>query len=52
MLASLRRSYAELVTSGAQFILWFVGIHIKSSLGWYLSLGTISRISFLPGCPP
>lgn len=46
MLASLRRSYAELVTSGAQFILWFVGIHMESSLGWYLSLGTISRISF------
>lgn len=46
MLASLRRSYAELVTSGAQLVLLFVGLHMESSLGWYLSLGAISGISF------
>lgn len=46
MLASLRRSYAELITSGAQLILLFAGIQIETTLGWVISLGLIALISF------
>ncbi|HYR05135.1 MAG TPA: hypothetical protein VEP71_00475 [Gallionella sp.] len=47
MLVSLRRSYAELITSGAQLLLLFVGIHTGSREGWLVSLGLMSAISIL-----
>jgi len=47
MLASLRRSYAELVTSGAQLALLLLGIHLESRESWLVSLGLIAAISLL-----
>ena len=45
MLVSLRREYAQLVTSGAQLLLLFVGIHLESREGWLGSLGMMAAVS-------
>ena len=45
MLVSLRRSYAQLITSGAQLLLLFAGIRLESRSGWLASLATIAAIS-------
>jgi len=45
MLVSLRREYAQLVTSGAQLLLIFIGLHLGSRKGWLFCLATISFIS-------
>jgi len=45
MLVSLRREYGQLVTSGAQLTLLFIGIHLESREGWFISLGLIAAIS-------
>jgi len=45
MLASLRRRYAMLVTSGAQLVLLFVGFQLHSRTGWLTSLGLMAAIS-------
>ena len=45
MRVSLRRSYAQLITSGAQLLLLFAGIHLESRSGWLASLATIAAIS-------
>lgn len=45
MLSSLRRSYAELLTSGAQLLLLFVGFQIGSRMGWLVCLGSMGLIS-------
>lgn len=47
MLVSLRRSYAELITSGAQLTLLFIGIHVGSREGWLASLGLMAAISII-----
>jgi len=47
MLVSLRREYAQLITSGAQLLLLFAGIHLWSREGWFISLGLIAAISIL-----
>ncbi|HEU0282576.1 MAG TPA: hypothetical protein VFQ99_02240 [Gallionella sp.] len=47
MLVSLRRSYAELITSGAQLTLLFIGIHVGSREGWLISLGLTAAISIV-----
>jgi hypothetical protein len=47
MLVRLRRSYAELVTSGAQVLLLIVGIKLESRQGWLASLGLIAGISLI-----
>ena len=46
MLVSLRRSYAELITSGAQLTLLFIGIHLESREGWLGALSVMALISF------
>jgi len=45
MLASLRRSYAMLVTSGAQLLLLIVGLQLGTRNGWLTSLGLMAAIS-------
>jgi hypothetical protein len=45
MLASLRRSYAMLVTSGAQLLLLIVGFQLGTRTGWLTSLGLMAAIS-------
>jgi len=45
MLVSLRREYGQLVTSGAQLTLLFIGIHLESREGWFISLGLIATAS-------
>jgi hypothetical protein len=45
MLTSLRREYAQIITSGGQLLLLFAGFHFHSPLGWIWSLGLISVIS-------
>jgi hypothetical protein len=45
MLTTLRREYAQLVTSGGQLLLLFVGIHMESRIGWLWCLGAMSLIS-------
>ncbi len=47
MLVSLRRSYAELITSGAQLTLLFIAIHQESREGWLVSLSLMAAISIL-----
>ena len=47
MLVSLRRSYAALVTSGAQLVLLFIGLHLGSREGWLVSLGLMAIISII-----
>lgn len=46
MLVSLRRSYAELITSGAQLLLLFIGIHLESREAWLGCLSAMALISF------
>jgi len=45
MLVSLRRNYAQLVTSGAQLLLVFAGIQMESRHGWLYCLAAIALIS-------
>lgn len=45
MLISLRRSYAQLLTSGAQLLLLLVGFRLASRDGWLYCLATIALIS-------
>ena len=47
MLVSLRRRYAEFITSGAQFALLFIGIHLESRDGWLGCLSVMALISFI-----
>jgi hypothetical protein len=46
MLVSLRRSYAELITSGAQLLLLFVGVKLESREAWLGCLSAMAIISF------
>ena len=46
MLVRLRREYAQLVTSGAQLALLFVGFHLESREGWLGCLSVMALISF------
>ena len=45
MLVSLRRSYADLVTSGAQLLLVLLGFQLESATGWLYCLGAVASIS-------
>lgn len=45
MLASLRRSYAEFITSGAQLFLLFAGLQLESNSGWLYCLSLTAAIS-------
>lgn len=45
MLVSLKREYAQLVTSGGQLLLLFVGLKLESYTGWLWCLGAMSLIS-------
>ncbi len=47
MLVRLRREYAQLVTSGAQLLLLFAGVHLESREGWLACLGLMAAISFV-----
>ncbi|MBI3222992.1 MAG: hypothetical protein HYZ46_08035 [Nitrosomonadales bacterium] len=42
---SLRREYAQLVTSGAQLLLVFVGFQFESRTGWLICLGMMAVLS-------
>jgi hypothetical protein len=46
MLVRLRREYAQLVTSGAQLLLLFVGFKLESREGWLGTLAVIGLVSF------
>jgi hypothetical protein len=46
MLVSLRRSYAELITSGAQLLLLFIGVKLESREAWLGCLSVMAIISF------
>lgn len=46
MLVRLRREYAQLVTSGAQLLLLFVGIKLESREGWLGTLSVMALVSF------
>ncbi|WP_147321280.1 hypothetical protein [Rhodoferax lacus] len=43
----LRRSYARLITSGAQVLLLFIGAQLQSRMAWLLCLGLVAFISVL-----
>lgn len=45
MLVTLRREYAQLITSGGQLLLLFAGIHFESRAGWLWCLGIMAFIS-------
>ncbi|HEU0283434.1 MAG TPA: hypothetical protein VFQ99_06585 [Gallionella sp.] len=45
MLVSLRREYAQLVTSGAQLLLLFFGFHLGSRTGWLFCFSAIAMVS-------
>ncbi|MBI5889901.1 MAG: hypothetical protein HZB47_04395 [Nitrosomonadales bacterium] len=45
MLTTLRREYAQFVTSGGQLILLLVGIKLESRIGWLWCLGCMSAVS-------
>ena len=47
MLVSLRRSYEQLLTSGAQLLLVLVGLRLGSRDGWLFCLSAIALISVL-----
>ncbi len=47
MLVSLRREYAKLVTSGAQLLLLFIGLHLETRNGWLICLTIIAVISIV-----
>jgi hypothetical protein len=46
MLVKLRRQYAQLVTSGAQLLLLFVGFQLESRNAWLYCLAAMAAISF------
>ena len=45
MLTTLRREYAQLITSGGQLLLLFVGIKLESPVGWLWCLGSMAVVS-------
>lgn len=45
MIASLRREYAQLVTSGAQLLLLLIGVKLGSRIGWQICLGLMACVS-------
>lgn len=45
MLVSLRREYAQLVTSGAQLLLLFAGFRLDSRNGWLVCLSVMTLVS-------
>lgn len=45
MLTELSRGYAQLITSGGQLLLLFIGIKLESTLGWVCCLGLMAFIS-------
>jgi hypothetical protein len=45
MLVSLKREYAQLVTSGGQLLLLFVGFKLESRTGWLWCLGIMALLS-------
>jgi hypothetical protein len=47
MLVSLRREYAQLVTSGAQLLLLLIGLKLGSRNGWLICLSIMAAISIL-----
>lgn len=47
LLVSLRRQYAQLITSGAQLLLLAVGLHLHSITAWLWCLGIMALISLL-----
>ncbi|OGS95318.1 MAG: hypothetical protein A3G79_01375 [Gallionellales bacterium RIFCSPLOWO2_12_FULL_57_18] len=47
MLVSLRREYAQLVTSGAQLLLLFAGFKLESRNGWLTCLTIMAAISIM-----
>jgi hypothetical protein len=47
MLVTLRRQYAQLVTSGAQLLLLLIGLKLESRNGWLACLGIMAAISLL-----
>jgi len=47
MLVRLRREYAQLVTSGAQLVLLFIGFKLESYNGWLACLAIMAAISML-----
>lgn len=47
MLDSLRREYAQLVTSGAQLLLLLIGLKLESHQGWLICLSVMAAISIL-----
>jgi hypothetical protein len=47
MLVRLRREYVQLVTSGAQLLLLFVGFRLESRNGWLVCLALIAALSIM-----
>jgi hypothetical protein len=47
LLISLRRQYAQLITSGAQLLLLAVGIHLHNATAWLWCFGIMALISLL-----
>ncbi len=47
MLVSLKREYAQLVTSGGQLLLLLVAIKLESRTGWLWCLGIMAAVSLL-----
>ncbi len=45
MLVTLRREYAQFITSGGQLLLLLVGLHFHSRTGWVWCLGGMALIS-------
>jgi hypothetical protein len=45
MLVSLKREYAQFITSGGQLLLLFVGIKLESRAGWLWCLGIMAAVS-------
>jgi hypothetical protein len=47
MIVSLRREYANLVTSGGQLLLLLVGFHLDSPVGWTACLALTALVSLI-----
>lgn len=47
MLTTLRREYAQLITSGGQLLLLLVGFKLESRIGWLWCLGIMAVVSLL-----
>ena len=45
MLITLRREYAQLITSGGQLLLLLVGLHLQSHTAWLWCLGSMAVVS-------